>query len=114
MTFQQSTPVPTISADDVQARLTTDDAATKPLVVDVREPDEWAEGHIAGARHIPLGQLAAQAGDLPKDRDIVLVCHMGGRSERATVLLRRAGFDRAINMTGGMDAWAGQHLPIEH
>ncbi|MBA3826579.1 MAG: rhodanese-like domain-containing protein [Ktedonobacterales bacterium] len=114
MTFQRPTQVPTISAADVQARLTTDDEANKPLVVDVREPDEWAAGHIAGARHIPLGQLAAHVGEMPKDRDIVLVCHMGMRSERATQLLRRAGFDRATNMTGGMDAWEGQHLPIEH
>jgi rhodanese-related sulfurtransferase len=113
MTFQGPGQVPTISADDVQARLTSDDAAAQPLVVDVREPDEWAEGHIAEARHIPLGQLAAHVDEMPRDRDIVLVCHMGSRSARATALLRRAGFDRAINMTGGMDAWKGHHLPIE-
>jgi rhodanese-related sulfurtransferase len=113
MTFQRPGQVPTISAGDVQARLTGEDEANKPLVVDVREPDEWNEGHIAGARLIPLGQLAAHVDELPKDQDIVLVCHSGMRSGRATAMLRGAGFDRAVNMTGGMEAWENQHLPIE-
>ena len=108
----QPSQVPTITPAEVQARLNDTDDTARPLVVDVREPDEWAEGHIADARHIPLGQLAAHVQELPHDRDIVLVCHMGMRSERATVLLRRAGFDRAINMTGGMAAWENQRLPI--
>jgi rhodanese-related sulfurtransferase len=114
MSFQRPQQVPTITADEVQARLTSGDAADQPLVVDVREPDEWAAGHIAQAQHIPLGQLAAHISEMPHDRDIVLVCHAGMRSERATVLLRRAGYDRAINMTGGMEVWEGHHLPIAH
>jgi len=102
----------TISAEQVYERLTASDSAQHPTIVDVREPDEWAEGHIEGATHIPLGTLPTRLQDLPKDQDIILVCHMGGRSERATVFLEKAGYTNAINMTGGMDAWEGHHLPI--
>jgi rhodanese-related sulfurtransferase len=105
--------VPEISATEVAARLASD-AVERPVVIDVREAEEWAGGHIAEAQHIPLGQLAAHVGEIPRDRDVVLVCHMGSRSAMATAMLRRAGFARAINMTGGMDAWEGHHLPIEH
>jgi rhodanese-related sulfurtransferase len=112
--FNQPRPqVQTITAQEVYQRLTGDDEAQQPAVIDVREAEEWAEGHIAGAQHIPLGQLGARTAEVPKDRDVVLVCHLGGRSEMATVLLNRAGFTRAVNMVGGMDAWEGQHLPVE-
>jgi hydroxyacylglutathione hydrolase len=104
--------VPEISATEVAERL-AGDAAERPVVIDVREAEEWAGGHIAAAQHIPLGQLATHVGEIPRDRDVVLVCHMGSRSAMATSMLRRAGFTRAINMTGGMDAWEGHHLPIE-
>ena len=57
-------------------------------LLDVREDDEWAAGHIAGAQHIPLGQLATRLAELPRDRAIVSVCRTGGRSEAATRGLR--------------------------
>ncbi len=105
--------VPEIAPDEVYARLTDADEAQRPLVVDVREPDEWAEGHIDGAAHIPLGELQARHREIPRDRDVVLVCHLGARSQMATAFLRRVGVDRALNMRGGMDAWQGSHLPVE-
>lgn len=110
---QARQPVKTTTATEVFERLTSEDEAQRPFVIDVREPDEWAEGHIDGATHIPLGQLGSHIAEIPKDRDVVLVCHMGGRSEMATNMLTRAGFTRAINMRGGMDSWEGQHLPTE-
>jgi rhodanese-related sulfurtransferase len=104
--------VPEILATDVATRLNSD-AEQRPVVVDVREPDEWAEGHISGAQHIPLGQLAARTGEIPQDREVVLVCHSGQRSAAATAMLLRAGYTQAINMTGGMVAWEKAHLPVE-
>ncbi len=103
--------VPAIAATDVAARL-AGAADQRPVVVDVREPDEWAEGHIADAQHIPLGQLAARMDEIPRDRDVVLVCHSGQRSAVATAMLQRAGFTRASNLTGGMVAWEDHHLPV--
>jgi rhodanese-related sulfurtransferase len=82
-----------------------------PLLVDVREAWETEICSIAGSLHIPLATLPQRAGDLPKDRDVVLVCHHGGRSAQATMWLRSQGFDRAINLVGGVDAWARQIDP---
>ena len=80
-------------------------------VVDVREDVEWAAGHIAGARHIPLGQLAARAGELDADRAIAVVCRSGNRSSRAVAALVSAGL-AAQNVDGGMTAWALSGRPV--
>lgn len=95
-----------LSADDVAARLAS---AQPPVVVDVREPEEFAEGHIPGCRLVPLGSLMGRLGELPKDQPLVLVCRSGARSAMATQALNQAGF-QAANMEGGMMAWRG---PVE-
>jgi len=84
-------------------------------VVDVREPDEFEGpmGHIRGAELVPLGALAEKAEALPKDRPIVTVCRAGGRSAQATLILRKAGFDRVANLAGGMLRWRAQEIPVE-
>lgn len=105
--------LPEITADATNARLTAPDAAARPVILDVREPDEWVAGHIAGALHIPLQQLPSRLADIPAERDVIVVCHMGGRSAMATQWLRRQGRARTINLSGGMDAWEGRHLPVE-
>lgn len=74
------------------------------VVLDVREDHEWAAGHIDGAVHIPLGQLPARVGELDPDVRTLVVCHVGGRSARATQWLHAQGHDVA-NVAGGMDAW---------
>ncbi|MCO7220865.1 rhodanese-like domain-containing protein [Klenkia sp. PcliD-1-E] len=79
-------------------------------VLDVREPDEVATGAIAGSTPIPLGQLAARAGELDRTRPVVTVCQSGRRSQQAAEALAAAGFDVA-NMTGGMNAWREAGLP---
>jgi glyoxylase-like metal-dependent hydrolase (beta-lactamase superfamily II) len=90
-----------INASDVAARLGTDD---EPFILDVRNPDEVAAWAIPGAVNIPLGDLAARGSEIPRDRELVVVCASGRRSSRATDALSRAGFD-AHNLTGGMVAW---------
>jgi rhodanese-related sulfurtransferase len=84
-------------------------------IVDVREPDEFDGplGHIKGAVLVPLGTLTAEAAKIPKTRPIVTVCRAGGRSAQATVILGKAGFDRAANLAGGMLRWRAQRLPVE-
>jgi len=82
------------------------------LALDVREPAEWQAGHVPGAFHLPLGQLEGGLATLPRDRRIVVICRSGNRSATATALLIRSGFD-AVNLGGGMQAWAAAGLPVE-
>ncbi|HEV8655944.1 MAG TPA: rhodanese-like domain-containing protein [Candidatus Limnocylindria bacterium] len=80
-------------------------------LLDVRENDEWTAGHIDGAQHIPLGELAARLGELPKERTIVAVCRSGGRSGAAVNGLRKLGYE-AENLEGGVNAWDRAKLPL--
>lgn len=84
-------------------------------IVDVREPAEFTGplGHIAGARLMPLGGLAAAAAALPRDKPLIAVCRAGGRSAQALTILKKAGFERVANLAGGMLRWRGQRLPVE-
>jgi rhodanese-related sulfurtransferase len=81
-------------------------------VLDVREDDEWKAGHIAGAQHIPLGQLRERLGEVPKDKPILAVCRSGSRSESATRGLRTLGY-LIENLEGGVTAWKRAGLPLE-
>ena len=80
-------------------------------LLDVREQDEWEAGHIEGAQHIPLGELGLRVAELPRDRTIVCVCKMGGRSARAQQSLLRLGFN-AENLEGGVTAWTEAGLAL--
>jgi len=82
------------------------------LVIDVREPDEWAAGHIQGATLIPLGQLGSRASELPRGRDIVVVCRSGNRSAKGRDVLLGAGFGRVTSMAGGMTDWVTAGQPV--
>ncbi len=81
------------------------------LLLDVRELDEWNSERAADATLLPMGQVKARVADLPRDRRIVVVCRSGGRSAAVTDSLRRWGFD-AVNLAGGMCAWAAAGLPV--
>jgi rhodanese-related sulfurtransferase len=82
------------------------------LVLDVREPSEWVTGHIDGATLIPLGELPARLGELPRDRSIVVVCRSGNRSAQGRDLLLQAGFAAVASMDGGMADWVAAGLPV--
>ncbi len=84
----------------------------RPFILDVRQPEEYREGHIDGSRLIPLGDLPARIKDLPRDRPIVCVCHSGNRSGRAARQLAAAGY-AVINLRGGMSAWNRAGLPVK-
>jgi rhodanese-related sulfurtransferase len=81
-------------------------------LLDVREPDEWAAGHIAGAQHIPLGQLRERLGEVPKGKTILAVCRSGSRSDSAARGLRTLGYT-VENLDGGVTAWKRAGLPLE-
>lgn len=85
------------------------------LVVDVREPSEWARGHVSGARNIPLDDLPVQlqAGALPRDREILFICASGSRSWNAASLAQARGYQNAASVAGGTSQWARLGLPIE-
>jgi rhodanese-related sulfurtransferase len=77
-------------------------------LVDVREPDEWQDGHIKEARSIPLSELQERMNELKQgDQDIVLICRSGGRSGKACDFLHAQGF-KVVNVTGGMLQWPGE------
>lgn len=99
-------------ADTLKAtRLYNDDA----LILDVREPSEYASGHIPRARHIPLGLLAGRLNELEKfkDKPVLVGCRSGQRSARACGILKKAGFETVYNLAGGIMAWERANLPIE-
>lgn len=78
------------------------------FLLDVREQGEYATASIDGSTLIPLGTLPQRVGELPKDAHIVVHCHHGGRSMRATAWLRQNGFPNTSNLAGGIDAWSLQ------
>ncbi len=83
-----------------------------PFLLDVREPDEFRSGHIPGARLIPLGELQRRIKELPRDREILCVCHSGSRSSQAVRWLASTGYN-AVNMRGGMINWVRAGLPVQ-
>jgi rhodanese-related sulfurtransferase len=81
-------------------------------LVDVREPEEYEAGRIAGGRLLPLGQLAAEAASISREEPVVFYCRTGSRSAMAADAFRQAGFD-AHNMPGGLVEWDRAGLPLE-
>lgn len=79
------------------------------VLLDVREPQEWAAGHAPQAEHLPLGQLTPEA--VPRDRPVIAICRSGNRSGKAADALAAAGV-RVHNLAGGMKAWAHAGLPV--
>jgi sulfur-carrier protein adenylyltransferase/sulfurtransferase len=81
-----------------------------PVVIDVREPHEYEIVNIGG-HLIPLRELPDRMNEVPTDRDVIVHCHHGGRSQRAIAFLKQNGFTRLKNLSGGIDAWAVQVDP---
>jgi len=93
---------PLTNVQDLQGSI---DSSHPPVIVDVRTAREWDSGHIDGAVHIPLGDLANRAAELPRDRTVATICEGGYRSSLAASVLARAGLDRVVSVGGGMAAW---------
>ncbi|KAB8040202.1 rhodanese-like domain-containing protein [Janthinobacterium aquaticum] len=87
----------------------------KTIIVDVRNPEEFATGHLPDAKNIPLAELSKRMTELEKfkTRTIVVVCQKGSRSASAVALLTKAGYTEATSLEGGIDEWNKQGLPLK-
>ncbi len=94
-----------ISAKELLRSLDDDPS---PFLLDVRDPEEVADGVIDGSVNIPMQDVADRLGELPTNRDIVVICHLGVRSAHVAKQLNALGYDRALNLDGGMEAWANE------
>jgi len=74
-------------------------------MLDVREREEMIDGIVPGSINVPMNEVGEHLRELPIDRDIVVICHLGSRSERVTRQLNALGYERAMNLVGGVDAW---------
>jgi len=100
---------PQIDSQELSGKLSGD---TKPVVLDVREPQEvQAEGIIAGSLHIPMNEVPGRLAEVPREGELVAVCKRGQRSWNVAQWLRQQGYD-ASSLSGGLDAWRAAGLPI--
>ena len=83
------------------------------FVLDVRTQEEWDEFHAPNTTLIPLDQLPARLNELPRDREIVVVCRSGNRSQEGRDILLQAGFEQVTSMTGGLNEWRASGYPVE-
>lgn len=92
-----------ISPEELQARL---NAGANVVLLDVREPMEWAIGHLADAVHIPMRSVPSRIAELDPEVETIVYCHHGSRSAAVAAMLRQAGFRDVRNLTGGIDRWS--------
>lgn len=83
------------------------------LMVDVREQNEWDAARIPGAIHVPLSELQNRFEEIPRDRELVLQCAGGFRSQQAAMFLAEQGYERMANLAHGINGWARMGLPLE-
>jgi rhodanese-related sulfurtransferase len=87
----------------------------RAVVVDVCEPDEFAAGHVGGAKNVPLGQLETRLPEVVKNKTVplILVCGTGTRANRALATAKKLGYDKAQVLAGGLKSWKEANLPVE-
>jgi rhodanese-related sulfurtransferase len=110
---------PVLSRGTLGGKITATEAVRlinreKAVLIDVCEPAEFAAGHAAGSRSVPLGSLES-SNNLPKNKTLplVVVCASGARATRAVAVLKKLGFERAQVLAGGLSAWREANLPVE-
>jgi rhodanese-related sulfurtransferase len=87
----------------------------KAVVIDVCEPDEFARGHVIGAKNLPLGQLEDKLAQVVKNKSaqVIMVCQVGARSARAAATARKLGYENVQSLSGGLRAWTAASMPTE-
>ena len=119
--------IPTVAAQTTQAATANSSAAPLPdeisvaeaaakrdagaFILDVRQPDEWNEAHVPGSTLIPLDQLEARLNEVPKDKEVVVICRSGNRSKPGRDALKAAGFTQVTSVSGGLNEWKAAGLP---
>jgi rhodanese-related sulfurtransferase len=96
---------------DAQPEVLSTDLPSGAFLLDVREDDEWAAGHAPDAVHVRLGDLGTRTGELPRDREVYVICRSGARSAYAAQALVGAGWS-AVNVSDGMTGWAVAGRPM--
>ncbi|HEY8678219.1 MAG TPA: rhodanese-like domain-containing protein [Candidatus Dormibacteraeota bacterium] len=102
--------VPYIQVDELHERL---QQQQRPFLLDVREPWEYAEGHVPGAQLVPLSELESRVSEVPKDRSVLSICHSGQRSLAAAAFLLAEGYPDVSNVDGGTSAWIQRGYPVD-
>jgi rhodanese-related sulfurtransferase len=102
--------IPTIDVTEADRRLRED--AARPVLLDVRERNEFVDVRAPGSVLVPTSSFVARLGELPADRPLLVICHLGNRSAAVVGYLARMGRTDAVNVAGGMDAWARAGLPV--
>lgn len=103
--------IPQLLPREAHARV-AEGGSDGPLIVDVRNPDEFARVRVPGSVLIPLPVFVQRYNELPADRPLLMLCHSGNRSGTATAFLLRSGFAEVANIVGGITAWYQAGLPV--
>jgi rhodanese-related sulfurtransferase len=109
MPWAMLTSIPVIQEIDVD---TLESRSAETIVLDVREPEEYAHGHVPGAINLPQADLASRLDEIPRECPLVLICRSGARSLRAAQFLRQVGFEQLANVQGGTEAWRAAGKPL--
>lgn len=107
--FRRGAGGPWVSTAEATHLINREDA----LVIDVRDPGEYGAGHILGARNVPVARLDEADLAKRKERPVVVYCDTGDRASKAVSALKKQGFTRVVNLTGGLRAWQQAGLPVE-
>jgi rhodanese-related sulfurtransferase len=94
-----------VTAPDLAAWL-ADTGRERPLLLDVREPWEYEKARIAGAQLVPMRDVPKRLDEIDQDKEVVAICHHGGRSAQVAMFLEKAGYAKIHNLVGGVDAWS--------
>ena len=94
-----------VTAPDLAAWL-ADTGRERPLLLDVREPWEYEKARIAGAQLVPMREVPNRLDQIDQDKEVVAICHHGGRSAQVAMFLEKAGYAKVHNLVGGVDAWS--------
>jgi rhodanese-related sulfurtransferase len=94
-----------ITAGELAAWL-ADERREKPVLLDVREPWEYEKARIDGATLVPMREVPSRIGQIDEGKEVVAICHHGGRSMQVAMFLEKQGFKRVHNLVGGIDAWS--------
>lgn len=106
----QATPLPTVDVGEAERRIREDPA--QPVLLDVREPNEFEAVRAPGALLVPTSSFTSRLDDLPTNRPLLVICRTGVRSAAVTGFLARSGRNDVANVAGGMEAWERAGLPI--
>lgn len=114
--FGGASKIPSVNPREAWERLSggpSSGGQTAPVLIDVREPWEYNSGHAKGAKNLPLSQLGKRVGEIPRNRDVLIICQSGHRSMNAADFLLQQGITRVTNVSGGTTVWRMHGLPVE-